>query len=150
MGAYALMKREDKNIAYIRGAVTLYMTMTGIIYMMFLSGNEVALQTTIPAVNFVLHYLIPVVILLDWLIFPPKTPVTFQKSLVWMAFPALYLLYSLIRGAMTAWYPYPFINPITNGWPNVIGMGLSIAVGTIGLIGLLTLRTKKRHHSRTL
>jgi len=150
MGTYTLMKREEKNIAYIRGAVTLYMTMTGIIYMMFLSGNEVALQTTIPVVNFVLHYLIPVVILLDWLIFPPKTPVTFQKSLAWVVFPALYLVYSLVRGAITAWYPYPFINPITNGWPNVIGMSLSIAVGTIGLIGLLTLRTKKRRHSRTL
>jgi hypothetical protein len=150
MGTYALIKREDKNIAFIRGAITLYMTMTGIIYMMFLSGNEVALQTTIPVVNFVLHYLIPVVILLDWIVFPPKTPVTFRKSLAWLAFPALYLLYSLIRGAMTEWYPYPFINPIINGWPNVIGMSLSIAVGTIGLIGLLTLRTKKRRHSRTL
>lgn len=137
-----------KSIASLRGALTLYISMTGIIYFLLLAGNEVALQTTIPWVNIVLHYLLPIVVIGDWIAFPPKNNVPFKAALVWLVYPIAYLTYSLTRGAVTGWYPYPFLNPLTTGWPNVVAMCLIIAMGTIGLAWLIVKRTPKAPRER--
>lgn len=150
MGIYHFVGKEIKGLPYLRGAATLYMTMTGIIYVLFLSGNELALQTTIPAVNIVLHYVIPAAFLLDWIVFPPKDRMSIRIALIWLAYPLLYLIYSLVRGGFTDWYPYSFINPITNGWPNVIGMSLTLAVGVFVLTILIVARTSRRLRRRTI
>ncbi|HEU4715801.1 MAG TPA: Pr6Pr family membrane protein [Candidatus Saccharimonadales bacterium] len=145
VGAYILLGKSGRTVAYLRGALTLYMTMTGVIYVLLLSGYEQALQTTIPAVNIILHYIMPVVILADWLAFPPDKKLLFRIALVcWLAYPLLYLAYSLIRGAITGWYPYPFINPTLSGWPNLIGTSLTIALGSLALTWLLVQRTSVR------
>ena len=149
VGVYGLLEKTGRQIPYIRGALTLFMTMTGIIYILLLSGNEVSLQTTIPAVNIVLHYVIPIVVLLDWLIFPPKKRLDFKLALVWLAYPMMYLIYSLVRGAFVNWYPYPFIDPVSSGWVNVIGTSLTLAVGATLLTWLLVLRTTLRPRART-
>jgi len=137
------LTKTKREFATTRGAITLYMTMTGIIYVLLLSGNEVALQTTIPWVNIVLHYVMPAVILLDWLAFPPTRHVYMRHAAIWLAFPVLYVAYSLIRGGFTEWYPYPFLNPIENGWPTVVAMCIIIGLSTSTLAGLLTLRTPR-------
>jgi hypothetical protein len=143
-GVYGLTGKAVKQIPYIRGALTLFMTMTGIIYILLLSGNEVSLQTTIPAVNIILHYVMPIAVLLDWLVFPPQKRLAFKTALLWLAYPLFYLVYSLIRGAITNWYPYPFIDPVNSGWVNVIGISLTLAVSTVLLTWLLVLRTTLR------
>jgi len=143
-----LQQKSNPQFALLRGAATLYMTMTGIIYLILLSGNEVALQTTVPWVNFVLHYAAPVIIVLDWLFFPPQFKLPFSKTIFWLSFPAFYLAYSLIRGAFTDWYPYPFLNPLTDGWGSVIMTCLVISIGAAGLSGLLALRSKRPNNSR--
>ncbi len=150
LGIYQLIDKKLPGAAYYRGAVTLYMTMTGIIYVLLLSGSEVALQTTLPGVNFILHYLIPAVILLDWLVFPPEERLSWRIALLWLIYPLVYLVYSLVRGNLTDWYPYPFINPITNGWPNVIGMSLTLAIGIATLTLLLVFRTSRHMRRRTI
>jgi hypothetical protein len=144
VGLYVLLGKSGRSVAYLRGALTLYMTMTGIIYVLLLSGYEQGLQTTIPAVNVVLHYIMPAVVLLDWLIFPPQKRLSFQKALVWLVYPMLYLAYSLIRGIFVNWYPYPFIDPVASGWPNLIGISLVIALGSLLLTWALVLRTSVR------
>jgi hypothetical protein len=142
IGVYELVGKSGKQIALLRGAVTLYMTVTGIIYVLLLSGNEVALQTTVPWVNFVLHYLMPVVVLADWLILSPKIRLSLRQTPVWLVFPVIYLIYSLTRGAMTGWYPYPFLDPIVNGWPQVVVMCIFITIAFVIISWLLVLRTK--------
>lgn len=143
VGLYQIRGGKGKSIAYLRGAITLYMTMTGIIYAVLLSGNEAALQTTIPWVNVVLHYVLPVVLFTDWMLFPPTRKVEFRKALWWLAFPIIYLTYSFVRGEAVNWYPYPFINPTIHDWGYILVMSLGIAVFTIVLAWLLTLRTTK-------
>lgn len=147
-GITQLLNRPVKGAAYFRGAITLYMAMTGIIYVLFLSGDELALQTTIPVVNIVLHYIIPVAIILDWIFFPPKERLSLRIALLWLIYPLVYLVCSLIRGGITGWYPYPFLNTVINGWPNVIGMSLTLAVGIVILTALLTLRTSNNPRVR--
>jgi len=137
-----------RNIANLRGALTLYITMTGIIYFLLLSGSEDALQTTIPWVNIVPHYLIPLVVVTDWILFPPKNNVSFRQAIVWLIYPVGYLLFSLTRGAFTGWYPYPFLNPITTGWPNLMAVCIIIAIASVGLTWLIIQRTPKAPRQR--
>jgi len=104
---------RSRGWAWIRGAVTLYMVVTGIVYAALLANAEVGL--TAAWVNSAMHQVIPAVLLLDWLCFPPW-PSRAEggrgwPALAWLAFPLLYLTYSLSRGAAVDWYPYPFLDP---------------------------------------
>jgi len=131
-GAWYLRGKSANSLVLVRGAAALYMTITGIVYSLLLSGLEDSLQTPIPWVNFVLHYLFPFVAFADWFIDRPAHKVTFKKSLWWLVFPVLYLVYSLVRGPLVNWYPYPFLNPANGGY----GMVFVTAIG-ITMCGLV-------------
>ncbi|MFL5625844.1 MAG: Pr6Pr family membrane protein [Ktedonobacteraceae bacterium] len=45
----------------------------------------------------------PVVMVLDWLYQPPKTKLVVTQTWIWLIFPVLYLVYSLIRGSIVGW-----------------------------------------------
>ena len=89
-----------------------------------------------PWVSTVLHYVIPVAVLADWLVAPPPRAVRAREALVWVLFPALYVPYSLIRGAVVGWYPYPFLNADVQGYGNV---AVTCAVMLVGLVVLSAL-----------
>lgn len=117
-----------------RGAVAAYMTTTFIVFAALLSGLPDNLDLTEPWVNFVLHQLMPIVIVLDWVVSPPRHHLTIRRALVWMIFPLAYCVYSLIRGPFVEWYPYPFLNPdSTGGYAGVVAYALGIAVLFIGI-----------------
>lgn len=93
----------------LRGASVLYMAITGVVYATLLSQYELGL--TLSWVNIVLHYLMPLVVVMDWLYQPQRSKLKIKQLPLWLIFPALYLVYSLIRGPIVQWYPYPFLNP---------------------------------------
>lgn len=121
---------------FTRGAATVYMATTGVVYALLLSGLENSLQTPIPWVNIVLHYIMPVVICADWLIDRAKT-ITPRKAAWWLVFPLAYVAYSLMRGHIKGWYPYPFLNPTKHGYVFVAEMSVIIAVGIVAIIALV-------------
>lgn len=92
-----------------RGGVTLYMVITGIIYAVLLAGIDVGVAD--PWTNNVVHRIMPVVILIDWIVVPPRKKISEAQSLIWLVFPFVYGVYSLIRGPIVDWYPYPFLDP---------------------------------------
>jgi hypothetical protein len=51
-------------------------------------------------VNTVVHQVMPVVIVLDWLFVPPVRPLPVRRVLWWLVFPLLYLAYTMIRGPL--------------------------------------------------
>lgn len=132
-----------RTFAFIRGAATLYMVITGIVFALLLAGLEQRLQVTVPWINIVLHYIMPIVMLVDWLLFPPKFAFTFRQTLLWLIFPLLYLVYSLVRGPLVGWYPYPFLDASQIGWMSVAIMSVAIAIGAAFLAWLLALRTSR-------
>lgn len=97
----------------VRGASVLHMTITLIVFAVLLSGTDV--DTALPWVDTVLHRVMPVAVIVDWLIDPPRHPVPFRTSLRWTTFPLLWLVYTMVRGAITGWYPYPFLDPARGG-----------------------------------
>jgi len=125
---------KSKPLDLLRGAATLYMVVTGIVFAVLLSGIEGITLTAVPWDNMVLHYIIPVAVIADWFIDRPHHKLTFRDGIVWLIFPVAYVAYSLIRGSIVGWYPYPFLNPATNGLEGVI-------ITSIGIAGLGVLLT---------
>jgi hypothetical protein len=148
VGAWAGFRKLETLPAWelIHGAAVAYMTTTFIVFAALLSGLPDDLDLTEPWVNFVLHQLIPVVILLDWLISPPYHRLTVRRALVWAVYPIAYCAYSLIRGPIVDWYPYPFLNPDeAGGYLGVVAYAIGIAVLFVGIIWfVVTLGNKAR------
>jgi len=130
-GVYGFLDRRPSD--FIRGAATVYMATTGIIYVLLLSGLEDSLQTPIPWVNAVLHYVMPAVVCLDWLLDRART-ISLRKALWWLAFPLAYCAYSLVRGHVTGWYPYPFLNAAKHGYAFVAEMSVIVAIGIAAIV----------------
>lgn len=130
--------KQSEIITVLRGASTFNMILVGVVFSILLSGLDVEL-TAVPWDNIVLHYIMPVVVALDWFIDQPgRGRVSFKQGLVWMVFPLLYVIYSLVRGAFVGWYPYPFLNPVVQGYSSVALTSLCIAIGGCGLVWMLT------------
>jgi len=144
VGAYVLISaRKSRVIDGLRGAATLYMVVTGIVFATLLAGIEGATFTAVPWDNVVLHYIMPVALLVDWLIDRPTNRVSYKTSLLWLIVPLAYVIYTLIRGPIVQWYPYPFLNPEPNGYGAVLVAGLGIAIVCI-VGGLLLVRVSRR------
>lgn len=110
-GAYHVLHTSKTAISWelVRGAATLCMAIVGIVYFVLLRHED--LGSLLPWVNAVVHYVMPVIVVADWLLAPPKMRLRVKHLLLWLVFPAIYVTYSLVRGAIVGWYPYPFINP---------------------------------------
>ena len=113
----------------VRGAVTLYMVITGVVFALLLSGLQEELQTTIPWVDFVVHKLMPVVLVADWLLDPPRHRLRLRVVVAWLAFPLVWFAYTLARGASVDWYPYPFVDVMRHGYGRVLVNGVVMCVG---------------------
>ncbi|MDJ0357960.1 Pr6Pr family membrane protein [Paenarthrobacter sp. PH39-S1] len=145
-GRYAWKGESPRWLELLRGAATIYMTITGIVYNLLLSNIDV--NTPIPWINVVLHYTIPTIMVIDWLVDLPKTRVPVRTSLIWLAFPLLYLIYSLVRGPIVNWYPYPFLDPRVSGYGTVAVMSLVIAAAAF-LFALIVAFSTRLHIAPT-
>lgn len=124
----------------IRGGAVTYMTTTGVVYGLLLSGYSEELQTTLPWVDTALHEVIPIVMVIDWLIDRPHNKLNFKQCLVWAIYPVAYLAYCLIRGPIVDWYPYPFLNPDeVGGYAGVAAYSVGISVGFLAFIWLIVI-----------
>ncbi len=121
IGAVVLLrKREDPHwFGVLRGCVTAYMAVTGIVYNMLLRGVNVSEGATVPWSNEILHVVGPLLIVVDWLFAPGR--IRLDWTTIWwvVSFPIVWAVYSMIRGPLAydyvagkrTWYPYPFLDP---------------------------------------
>ncbi len=128
--------------AMLRGAATLYMVTTGIVFAVLLAGIEGAEFTAVPWDNIVLHDLMPLAVALDWVVDRPAHRLTFRHAVVWLVFPLAYVVYSLIRGHFVGWYPYPFLNPSAHGYSGVAGTSVALALTLAVFVWVLTRLTE--------
>jgi len=116
----------------VRAALALYILVVGMVYYALLAKdhNPEGLSALL---NIFLHFLIPVLYILDWIVFAKKDAMSFKHLPWWTAYPVLYGVFNIIRGAWTGFYPYPFLNiselgmgPVTI---NMLGFTLLYLVG---------------------
>ena len=112
----------------VQTAIALYIFIVGLVYNVVLRGLYV-FSGWQWIVDNMLHVVVPLFYLLYWILFTPKGTLKWQDGIHWIFFPFGYLIYSLIRGAVVAWYPYPFLDVVKHGYAKVfINIGLMIAV----------------------
>ncbi|WP_236796331.1 Pr6Pr family membrane protein [Amycolatopsis sp. GM8] len=112
----------------------LAIAVTGVVYHIALAG---LLELT-PAgqlANQLLHTVSPLLGVLGWLVFGPHG--TLSPRTVWwsLAYPLLWLAFTLIRGAATGFYPYPFLEAGRLGYPQVALNCVLVAVLFLALAG---------------
>ena len=102
----------------VQTAIALYIFIVGLVYNTVLRGL-IALEGWGYFVDNMLHVVIPVLFVVYWAAFTPKNRLEWKDGIKWVIFPTLYLIYSMIRGAIIHWYPYPFLNADTVGYTAV-------------------------------
>jgi hypothetical protein len=110
-GLTSLGERPTQRFDSIRGAAVAYIALVGVTYGVLLAGYQEELQTNVVWADNVVHKIIPIVMVVDWLLVPPSREIPFRKAYIWMVYPLVYLAYTLIRGPQVDWWPYPFLNP---------------------------------------
>lgn len=126
----------------VTGAVTLYITITAVVYHLVLANPaspfamaqpERDLAGTIG--NQLLHTVVPLLALLDWLLYDARGRYQLRFAAYWLAFPLGYLGFALIRGLIVKEYPYPFIDAAALGYGGV-GLSTLLFGGAFWLLGL--------------
>jgi hypothetical protein len=87
---------------------------TGITYTFFLRGPRVedTLKDSIPWISNILHHYVPIIITLDWLVFPSSRRVSWLALPIWIASTGIYAIVVELLGLATGTYPYFFLDPI--------------------------------------
>jgi hypothetical protein len=139
--AAAKRGRAGVRTSVFRGAATVYIATTGIVYNTLLASIDV--QTSVPWANDVLHRILPVYAVLDWLLFSDRARLLLRHVWLFLVYPAVWLVVVLVRGATDGWVPYPFLDP-GQGYGVValycLGVAVFIALMGILVVGMSRLR----------
>lgn len=85
-------------------------TVTFVVYHLLLSELQV-LTGAAALANLLLHTASPILCVSGWLLFGPRHQTTPRVAALALVFLAAWGVFTLIRGAITGWYPYPFMDP---------------------------------------
>ena len=118
--------------ASVRGAVALYIGVTGSVYFFILrhlwqpQGAQWWADTG-------LHYAVPLVYGAWWLACTSHGTLRWRDVAGWLLFPLGYVVWVFLRGAWVGEYPYPFIDVGQLGWARV-------GVNALGVMGVFVVR----------
>jgi hypothetical protein len=136
--AWLLANRDrprTRRLELLRGAAAVYLTVTFFVVIFLLSGGDV--QLNLVWVDVVLHKIFPVIVVADWLIDPPRVTISVRDPLIWLVYPVIWAIVTVIRGAVDGWYPYPFLNPASGGYGQVALVIVAITIGFLVLAALI-------------
>lgn len=109
----------------VRTAIATYIIVVGTTYFLILR-HLWAPQGWAFVADASLHYLMPVLFVLDWLLFVPKGTLKFTDALAWLPFPLAYMLWTFAYGALSGFYPYPFVDVSKLGYGRVAANALGL------------------------
>lgn len=127
----------------LKGAATLYITITGVVYHLVLANPASPFAMAQPdrsladAVgNQFLHTVVPLLAVVDWALFDRRGRLRPRYAAWWLAFPLAYLAFALVRGAVVGSYPYPFVDAGQLGYPGVAvsASGFAVVFWLLGLV----------------
>lgn len=116
----------------VRAAIALYILIVAVVYYALLA--KIHHPEGIAAItNTGLHLIFPVLYIIDWIAFADKRGMRYKNLPLWTLFPLAYGGFNIIRGMLTGFYPYPFLDVGTRGAISVtIAMLIFAAIYFIG------------------
>jgi hypothetical protein len=129
-------QRESTAFDVLRVTSLVAIAVTGIVYHAVLA-QLLDLKSWSIVQSELSHTITPVMAVAGWLIWGPRKAVS--AKVVWLSliFPALWVAFTLIRGAVIDWYPYPFINVSQLGYAHVALNCVWVALLMLGCAGAI-------------
>ena len=127
--------RDTELFTSVRVAILSYAVITGLVYNVLLRNIPGDGSYEPPRwCNEVMHVWVPIFILLDWLLVPGRARVPWKRLWLVISYPLAWLAFTMIRGAIMGWYPYPFLEPAgAGGIPGVLVYVVGIAAFIIAV-----------------
>jgi hypothetical protein len=134
--AYFILRRKTQPtwVVFLRAIATTIIVLVGLVYNTLLAGASLAGSFDLAWSSDILHIIIPIYALVDWLLFADRTTLPYSKLWLVLIYPIVWLVVILIRGATDGWVPYPFLDPAT-GYGSVTIYCIAISAFTV-LFGL--------------
>lgn len=117
-------------------AIAASIALVGIAYSLLLRGL-VNLQGSALLADELLHDVMPLLFLGWWWLAASRQPLRYAAVLAWVAYPIGYFAYAMARGAISGFYPYPFIDVPTLGFARVLVNALAILIAFAAIAALL-------------
>jgi hypothetical protein len=110
-------------------------SLTGLIYVTLLRPI-VNLQGLNKLCDIGVHYVVPIMVVLGWLAFGPRPRIDTRTLLPSLIFPAAYVIYTFAHGAVSHWYPYPFVDVTALGYQVGLRNGAGLCLLLLGFSAL--------------
>lgn len=139
IGAYYsfTVRRDPAWYNLSLAAVVTYMATTGVVYNLLLRSISLDQGSTVPWSNEVLHLIAPIYVVVVWILTPGKSPLRWSAIGAIIVFPLVWSVYTMIRGPIVGWYPYPFLNPAQPGGYGAVAVYVVAIAGFIGLMAVV-------------
>jgi hypothetical protein len=137
-----IVRRPERSAWFeaVRGGVVFFIAITGVVFALLVQGHQEDLQTTTSWVDTVVHRLMPLALVVDWLVERPRHRLSPWVVLAWLGCLAAWLAYTLVRGEIVDWYPYPFVDVSDLGYGRVAlraaGLLVAFALGGAAFLWL--------------
>jgi hypothetical protein len=96
-----------------------------------------------------LHDAIPLLYVIYWFLFcRRRKPLRWNSALIWLIWPAIYLVYVMVRGSITGLYPYHFLDPGHLGYLHVVIMVVVLFAAFV-ILGLAAIALTRRRAQNT-
>ena len=123
--------RDGRVCRVLRLDGLLGIVVTGLVYELALRGTQTLTGGAWWA-DLLLHVFAPWMTLLGWLLFGPRPRISWRAVAFAMIWPALWLVYTFVHGAISDWYPYPFLRVTDIGYPVALrNTALVLALGLL-------------------
>ena len=129
--------RDGSTFRSLRLAGMIGISVTGIVHF-FLLRPLMDLHGSDYLADKLLHMVVPALAVIGWALFGPRPRVERSAQLWSVAWPLAYLVYVLLVGAATGWYPYPFLDVDAKGWGHVLVAAVGITVLFLVFIAIAT------------
>jgi hypothetical protein len=113
------------RVLWLTGIVAI--TITGIVYHWLLSGLRELYGLALFG-DLLAHSAVPIMAVLGFFVFGPRGLATKQVAWLTLVYFVAWGIFTVTRGQMVDWYPYPFIDVNDKGWARVIVNGTGIAI----------------------
>ncbi len=118
--------------AVLRLSGLVAITITGIVFHAVLA-QTLNLRNWDAVGNELVHTVVPVMAVVGWLLIGPRRIVSARVAWLSLIFPVCWLSFTLIRGAIIHWYPYPFIDVTQLGYGRAAVNCVWVALLMLGL-----------------
>lgn len=131
--------RAGRVMAVLHLDALLCIAVTGVVYHTVLADAGVDLTPSGDLANFLLHTVTPIGTWVVWLLVGPR-PRFGGATVAWsVLYPLAWIAYTFVRGAVTGWYPYPFLDAGALGLATAARNTAVVAVGFLVLAVLVRL-----------